>query len=57
MCEIFKNAYFEEHLRTAASELTVLLKEVIVWNFVSELHLKPSRLNITKIPAAFKPYF
>ena len=22
-CEIFKNTYFEEHLRTAASELTL----------------------------------
>ena len=23
LCEIFKNTYFEEHLRTAASELTL----------------------------------
>ena len=31
------------------------LYEVIVWNFVSGSHLKPSRLsNITKIPVAFK---
>ena len=55
LCEIFKNTYFEEDLRTVAFELTVLLNEVIVWNFVSGSHLKPSRLNITKIPVAFKP--
>ena len=30
------------------------LYEVIVWNFVSGLHLKPSLLNITKILVAFK---
>ena len=32
------------------------LYEVIVWNFVSRLHLKPFQLsNIAKIPVAFKP--
>ena len=55
LCETFKNIYFEEHLRTTASELTVVLNEVIVWNFVSGSHLKPSRLNITKMPVALKP--
>ena len=51
-CEIFKNTYFKENLHTAASELTL---RSIVWNLVSGLHLKPSRLsNITKIPVAFK---
>ena len=39
-CEFFKNIYFEEHLRTVASDLTL---KVIVWNFVSEQSLsKPS---------------
>ena len=34
------------------------LYEVIIWNFVSLSHLKPSRLcNIIKIPLAFKPNF
>ena len=43
MVKIFKNTYFEEHLRTAASELTL------------RSYLKPSRLsNITKIPVASK---
>ena len=50
-CEIFKKTYFEEHLQTTASELTL---QSILWNFVSRLHLKTSRLsNITKIPVAF----
>ena len=32
------------------------LREVIVWNFVSGSHLKPTWLsNITKIPVAFIP--
>ena len=53
-CEIFKNTYFEEHLYTAASELTL---ESDIRNFVSGKSLsKPSWLgNITKIPVAFKP--
>ena len=43
LCKIFKNTYFEEHRRTAASELTL------------ESHLKPYWLcNVTKIPVAFK---
>ena len=50
-CEIFKKTYFEEHLQTAASELNL---QSILWNFVSRLHLKTSRLsNITKIPVTF----
>ena len=50
LSEIFKNAYFEEHLRTAASKLAL---QSDCWNFVSRLHLKPSQLNnITKIPVA-----
>ena len=36
----------------------MIVYEVIVWNFVSGSHLKPSRLsNITKTPVAFKPEF
>ena len=31
------------------------LYKKIVWNFVSGSHLKPSRLNMTKIPVVFKP--
>ena len=50
LSEIFKNAYFEEHLCTAASKLALRSD---CWNFVSRLHLKRSRLNnITKIPVA-----
>ena len=41
-CEIFKNTFFKEHLRTAASELAL---RSIVWKFVSGSHLKPSRLK------------
>ena len=55
LCEIIKNTYFEEHLRTAMNYEMNWLYEVINWNFVSRLHLKPSWLNnITKIPVAFK---
>ena len=39
LCEILKVIYFEEHLRTAASEL---LYEMIVAKFVSGSCLKPS---------------
>ena len=50
--EIFMNIYIKEHLRTAASELTL---RNIAWNLVSRLHLNPFRLSdITKIPVAFK---
>ena len=53
LCQIFKNTYFEEHLHTAASELTL---QSDFWNFVFGSHLKPSRhSNITKILVAFKP--
>ena len=42
--KIFKNTFFKEHLRMAASELNL------------RSHLQPSRLsNITEIPVAFKP--
>ena len=51
-CQIFKNTFSKENLCTAASELTL---RSIVWNLVSGLHLKPSRLsNIMKISVAFK---
>ena len=52
LCEIFKNTYFEEHLRTAASELTLHSDclELSFWiAFTTLLN------NITKIPVAFKP--
>ena len=39
LCEIFKNTYFQEHLHTAASEVTLRSD---FWNFVSGSHLKPS---------------
>ena len=46
-CEIFKNIFVRLLLKS--------LYEVIIWNFVSGSHLKPSRLsNITKIPITFK---
>ena len=50
LCEIFKNTYFEEHLRTAASELTLHSDclELSFWIAFATL------LN-NKIPAAFKP--
>ena len=50
-CEISKNTYFEEHLRMAASEVT--LGE----DFLSgQLLPKPSSLSsITKILVIFKP--
>ena len=49
--EISKNTFFEEHLRTAASEVT-LESDLFL---SGELLSKPSRLsNITKIPVAFK---
>ena len=42
--KIFKNTFFKEHLRMAASELNL------------RSHLQPSRIsNITEIPVAFKP--
>ena len=49
-CEISKNTFFEEHLHTTASEVTL-------GSDCSEQPLsKPSCLrNVTSIPAAFKP--
>ena len=53
LCEIFKNTYFEEHLRTAASELTLESDCFILcfWTVVFKTILIG---NITKIPVAFK---
>ena len=53
-CEIFKNTYFEEHLRTAASELTLRgdCLELCFWTVALKTILIN---NITKAPAAFKP--
>ena len=46
--------YFEEHLRTAASELT--LGSDSLGTFSGQSLSKPFRFsNITKIPVAFKP--
>ena len=51
-CENFKTTYFQEHLHTAASEVTLQSD----WSFGSGLPTQPSRLdNITKVPVTFKP--
>ena len=56
-CEILRTPiwpYFEEHLRTAASELT--LGSDCLGTFSGQSLSKPFRFsNITKIPVAFKP--
>ena len=53
-CEISKNTYSEEHLRTTASELT--LGSDCLGPFPGQSLSKPSRIiNITKIPLTFKP--
>ena len=59
--EVFYKKIFLKILQYSWEKICVrqLLKwlyEVIVWNFVSGSHLKPSWLsNITKIPVTFKP--
>ena len=52
--EIFRSTYFEEHLRTAASELTLEgdCLELCLWTVAFKTILTR---NITKIPVAFKP--
>ena len=53
-CEISKSTYFEDHLHTAAFEVTLGIG--CLWLFSGESLSKPSRpSNITKIPVAFKP--
>ena len=52
--EIFKNTNFEEHLDTAASDVT--LESDCLRLFSGESLSKPSwPSNITKIPVSFKP--
>ena len=53
-CEIFKNTYFEEHLHTNTSEVT--LGNDTLGRFSGQSLSRPSWLNnATKIPVAFKP--
>ena len=51
---MFKKTYFEEHLHTAASELTLESDclEICFWTVACSITLTG---NITKIPFAFKP--
>ena len=52
--EMFKDTYFEEHLRTAASEVT-LGSDCLGLSFWTAAFKTILRLgNITNIPAAFK---
>ena len=52
--EIFKDTYFEAHLHTAASNVT--LESDCLGLFSGELLSKPSELSkITKTPVVFKP--
>ena len=53
-CEIFKNTYFEEHLRTAASEVN-LGSDCLGLSFWTAAFKTIMRLrNITNMPVAFK---
>ena len=55
-CEIFKNVYFEEHLRTAASELVKPL-ESISDSTSNEILLAPSMMEFSaKIVNTFHQY-
>ena len=53
-CEISKNNYFEEHLRTAASEVT-LGSDCLGLSFWTVAFKTIWLSNFTQIPVAFKP--
>ena len=54
LCEIIKNNYFEEHLCTAASELTLWSDSLFGSLFLDQK--QPWLSNLTKIPVAFKRF-
>ena len=54
-CEIFKNTYFDKHLRTAASEISRFSKlaTLLINPYVPDVHQK-GHTYLNKIAALFK---